>query len=66
MKSTPDKRYCKSREKFILISDGLENCIKSNQCFSDDPCPFQSEFEKQSLIKEKINNQARIGKSINK
>jgi hypothetical protein len=64
MKSTPDKRYCKSREKFILISDRFENCIKSNQCFSDDPCPFQSEFEKQSQIQEKLSNKAQVGKSL--
>ncbi len=66
MRSSLDKRFCKSREKFILINEGFEHCIKSNQCFSDDPCPFQSEFEKQSLLKEKLSNKACIEKSFNK
>lgn len=47
-----DKHYCQSRDKLISVSVGFEKCIKENQCFSDDPCPLQDQFDALSELKQ--------------
>ena len=36
--------YCKQRMVNVNLRQGLHKCIVENQCFSDDPCPFDGKF----------------------
>ena len=43
-----DQHCCPYRDEFVAIRVGMEQCITDHQCFSDDPCPLQSEFDRLS------------------
>ena len=49
---TRAQHFCSSRNIQVPIRDGLEKCIIENQCFSDDPCPLQAQFDKHSARTE--------------
>ena len=36
--------YCKERKVNVDLRHGFHECIKENQCFSDDPCPLSEKF----------------------
>jgi hypothetical protein len=37
--------YCKIYQQFVDIKQGFESCIIEHQCFSDDLCPLDKEFQ---------------------
>jgi len=37
---------CPHSKVHVKTQDGLDACIKANQCFSDDPCPLMQAFPK--------------------
>jgi len=37
---------CHHSKVHVKTQDGLDACIKANQCFSDDPCPLMQAFPK--------------------
>lgn len=43
-----EQHYCPYRDEIIAIKVGMEQCITDHQCFSDDPCPLQYEFDRHS------------------
>jgi hypothetical protein len=37
--------YCKDRLVDVDLEQGFHRCIEENQCFSDEPCPLNHQFD---------------------
>jgi len=48
MKKPVSLVYCKERKIKVDLAQGVHRCIEENQCFSDDPCPWSSQFHQPS------------------
>lgn len=62
MPHTSGKAYCKERQAFVSIPQGMETCIADHQCFSDDPCPLREKFiaqESAAQVAAAFNTQAK-------
>jgi len=51
-----DKHFCTARNEMVSTKKGFVKCIEDHQCFSDDPCPLQEQFDQyaQQLERQKI------------
>lgn len=45
MKEQTGSVYCKERMVNVDLQKGFHRCIEENQCFSDEPCPFDGRFD---------------------
>ena len=37
--------FCKDRMVHVDLQQGFHQCIVENQCFSDEPCPLDGQFD---------------------